>query len=111
VTRASILISSRDANFTIIIDKKSGHVVWRLGPYYAPRPLPSVGWPDAERHLPAELDQISGQHDAHIIPDGLPSAGNLLLFDNQGEAGYPAVTLRVLPGSRVLEIEPVNQHY
>jgi Arylsulfotransferase (ASST) len=105
----NILISSRDANFTIIIDRKSGHIAWRLGPNYAPRPLPSVGWPDAARQLPAEIDQISGQHDAHIVPEGLPGAGNLLLFDNQGEAGYPPVTLRVLPGSRVLEIDPVNQ--
>ena len=46
--------------------------------------------------------------DAHIIPEGLPGAGSLLLFDNQGEGGYPAVTLRVLPGSRVLEIDPVK---
>ena len=103
------MISSRDANFTIIIDKKTGHVVWRLGPSYAARSLPSVGWPDAARQLPAEIDQISGQHDAHIIPEGLPGAGNLLLFDNQGEAGYPAVTLKVLSGSRVLEIDPAKQ--
>jgi Arylsulfotransferase (ASST) len=105
----NILISSRDANFTVIIDKKTGHVVWRLGPSYAARSLPSVGWPDAERQLPAEIDQISGQHDAHIIPEGLLGAGNLLLFDNQGEAGYPAVTLKALPGSRVLEIDPVKE--
>jgi hypothetical protein len=38
-----------------------------------------------------------------------PGAGNLLLFDNQGEAGYPAVTLKVLSGSRVLEIDPAKQ--
>src|SRR5205807_3495731 len=44
-----------------------------------------------------------------IIPEGLPGAGNLLLFDNQGEAGYPAVTLNVLSGSRVLEIDPAKQ--
>ena len=25
--------------------------------------------------------------DAHIIPEGLPGAGSLLLFDNQGEGG------------------------
>jgi hypothetical protein len=35
------------------------------------------------------VDQIVGQHDAHLIAPGLPGAGNLLVFDNQGEAGYP----------------------
>jgi len=104
----NIVLSSRDANFTVIIDKKTGHVVWRLGPTYTPRPLPSAGWPDAARQLSADIDQISGQHDAHIIQEGLPGAGNLLVFDNQGEGGYPAVTLRVWPGSRVLEIDPVK---
>lgn len=29
-----------------------------------------------------------GLHHAHIIPDGLPGAGNILLFDNGGIAGY-----------------------
>jgi hypothetical protein len=104
----NIVLSSRDANFTVIIDKKTGHVVWRLGPTYPARPLPSVGWPDAARQLPADIDQISGQHDAHIIPEGLPGAGNLLVFDNQGEGDYPSVTLKVLPGSRVLEIDRVK---
>jgi hypothetical protein len=44
--------------------------------------------------LPRPVDQIIGQHDAHLIPEGLPGAGNILVFDNQGEAGYP----RVSPG-------------
>ena len=34
-----IVISSREANLTIIIDKKTGHVVWRLGPSYPARTL------------------------------------------------------------------------
>jgi hypothetical protein len=44
-----------------------------------------------------------------LIPPGLPGAGNLLVFDNQGEAGYPPATLAVLPGSRILEINPVTK--
>ena len=99
----NIIVSSREANFTAIIDKQTGHIVWRLGPTYATSP---AGGP---RHLPAPIDQISGQHDPQIIPEGLPGAGNLLLFDNQGEAGYPAAALRVFVGSRVLEIDPVKQ--
>src|SRR3954452_10088782 len=74
---ANIVIDSRNANFTAIIEKKTGSIVWRLGPYY----------PEIKRGaqvIPRPVDQISGQHDAHIIPDGLPAAGNLLLFDDQG---------------------------
>ena len=31
------------------------------------------------------------------------------MFDDQGEAGYPAAPLKVYAGSRVLEIDPVKQ--
>ena len=34
------------------------------------------------------IRQIIGQHHAHIIPKGLPGAGNLLVFDNGGASGY-----------------------
>jgi hypothetical protein len=98
----NILIDSREANFIVILDKKTGKVVWRIGP-----DLPSSR--DGNAALPRPVDQISGQHDAHLIPPGLPGAGNLLVFDNQGEAGYPAQALGVLPGSRVLEIDPVKK--
>jgi len=33
----------------------------------------------------------------------------LLVFDNQGEAGYPPVALPTTGGSRVLEIDPVKK--
>ena len=98
----NILIDSREANFIAIIDKKSGKVVWRIGPDLPPSR-------EAKPVLPRPVDQISGQHDAHLIEPGLPGAGNLLVFDNQGEAGYPAQALGVLPGSRVLEIDPVKK--
>jgi len=99
----NIIIDSRNANFIAIIDKKTGKVVWHLGPHFA-GPAPG-----AKATLPRPVDQISGQHDAHLIPAGLPGAGNLLVFDNQGEAGYPPVALKVFPASRVLEINPVTQ--
>jgi len=50
-----------------------------------------------------------GQHDAHLIPEGLPDAGNLLVFDNQGEAGFPPVPLAVTGGREFLEIDPIKQ--
>ena len=106
----NILIDSREANFIAIIDKQSGKVVWHLGPEFVPvAPLASATDGGTRNRLPRPVDQISGQHDAHLIPEGLPGAGNLLVFDNQGEAGYPPVPLNVLGGSRVLEIDPVTQ--
>lgn len=100
----NILIDSRSANFIVIIDRKTGKVVWNLGPHYG-----AVGFDQRARQVPRPVDQISGQHDAHIIPEGLPGAGNLLVFDNQGEAGFPPVPLAFTGGSRVLEIDPVKK--
>jgi hypothetical protein len=99
----NILIDSRNANFIVIIDRHSGKIVWRLGPNYA-----ALNG-ELSRKVPRPLDRTSGQHDAHIIPEGLPGAGNLLVFDNEGEGGYPPVALAVTGGSRVLEIDPVRQ--
>ena len=100
----NLIFCSRNANLIAIIDRKSGHVAWTLGPDYPPIPRGP-----AARHVPRPVDQISGQHDAQIIPRGLPGAGNLLVFDNQGEAGYPPVELPTTGGSRVLEIDPVSR--
>jgi hypothetical protein len=98
----NVLIDSREANFIVIIDKKTGKVVWNLGPDYPAQ----VRGP---RVLPRAVDQIVGQHDAHLIEPGLPGAGNILVFDNQGEAGYPRVSVGVQPRSRVLEIDPIKK--
>jgi len=67
--------------------------VWRLGPTYLPTPK-------GPRRLPSIIDQISGQHYPHIIPEGLAGAGNLLMFDNQGEAGFPSARLQNDPTVR-----------
>lgn len=99
----NLMIDARNANFIAIIAKASGKVVWRLGP-----DLPPID-PRAAQSLPRPVDQFVGQHDAHLIPAGLPGAGNLLVFDNQGAAGYPSAPLQVTSGSRVLEIDPVRQ--
>lgn len=98
----NIIVDSRNANFIAIIERKTGKIVWSLGPNY-----PAANPKGAA--LPLPVDQISGQHDAHLIPEGLPGAGNLLVFDNQGEGGYPPVALGVNSGSRVLEIDPVKK--
>ncbi|MGC4028615.1 MAG: arylsulfotransferase family protein [Steroidobacteraceae bacterium] len=99
----NIIISSRNANFVAIIDRESGHIVWNIGPNYR-------GQSRADRYkVPRPIDQTSGQHDPHMISEGLPGAGNILLFDNEGDAGYPSVQRPVLGGSRVLEIDPSSK--
>jgi len=99
----NLLFDARNANFIAIIDRKSGKIVWRLGPHY-----PATSEELHPRNVPRPVDQISGQHDAHIIPEGLPGAGNLLVFDNQGVAGYPPAVVPRTGGSRVLEIDPIK---
>jgi hypothetical protein len=104
----NIIFSSRKANVVGIIERSTGKIVWRLGPYFTAEP-------GAEHQrittytVPRPLDQISGQHNPHLIPEGLPGAGNILLFDNQGGAGYPPAALGIYAGSRVLEIDPVRK--
>jgi outer membrane protein assembly factor BamB len=100
----NLIFDSRNANFTAIIDKKTGKIVWRLGPHYPPINTEQT----QNRQLPRPVDQISGQHDAQLIPENLPGAGNLLIFDNQGIAGFPIAELPFTGGSRVLEINPVK---
>jgi hypothetical protein len=98
-----VIVSSREASLLAII-ARDGSIVWRLGPDF----LES----DATR----AIGQIIGQHQAHLIPKGLPGAGNLLVFDNGGASGYDAPTgaaprgvgVWARPSSRVLEIDPVT---
>jgi hypothetical protein len=98
-----VIVSSREASLLAII-ARDGSIVWRLGPDF----LES----DATR----AIGQIIGQHHAHLIPKGLPGAGNLLVFDNGGSSGYgepsgiaPRGTgVYARATSRVLEIDPTT---
>jgi hypothetical protein len=58
---------------------------------------------------PRLFDQTSGQHDEHIIPEGLPGAGDLLVFDNEGASGFPPTRLSTTWGSQVLKINPITR--
>ncbi len=101
----NILFSSRKANVVGLIEKTTGEILWRLGPYFDAEPGAEHERISAHS-LPRSLDQISGQHNPHLIAEGLPGAGNILVFDNQGGAGYPPAPLGIYAGSRVLEINP-----
>jgi hypothetical protein len=102
------MIDARKGNVVLIISKKTGKVVWRLGPVF-PGAEFSPDQRIENRKVPRPVDQISGQHNAHLIAEGLPGAGNLLLYDDEGGAGFPPAALGIYAGSRVLEIDPVKK--
>jgi hypothetical protein len=120
----NIIADFRSLNTTVIIARhphpeglwEEGAIVWRLGPHYG------TDVPDGQ------VGQIIGQHMAYMIPNTLPGAGNILIFDNGGGAGYGAliegltdigdpnddVKLGHWPNkyrtfSRVLEINPMTK--
>src|SRR5262245_12525938 len=99
----NVIVSSREASLLAIVSR-DGKIVWRLGPDF-----------NASGEL-RTIRQIIGQHHAHLIPKGLPGAGNLLVFDNGGASGYGFANPVAPDGrgafaratSRVLEINPVT---
>jgi hypothetical protein len=99
----NVIISSRQASFVAIV-ARDGSIAWQIGPDFS-----------TSKELRA-IRQIIGQHHAHIIPKGLPGAGNLLVFDNGGASGYGFPNPNAPNGSgsfaransRVLEINPVS---
>jgi hypothetical protein len=100
----NIIYDGRQTDTTGIIDRKTGKIVWHLGPdFTASKALRKMG-------------ETIGLHHAHIIPKGLPGEGNLLIFDNGGYGGYGAPNPGAPTGlnyalrdhSRVLEIDPIT---
>lgn len=109
----NIIVSLRSVNISAILarhdhpngDWVSGDVVWRIGPDY------SADFPEHK------LGQIIGQHHTHVIPRGLPGAGNIMIFDNGTDAGFGAVVPGSTRGthpntlgdfSRVIEFNPLT---
>jgi hypothetical protein len=99
----NVIISSRQASLLAIV-ARDGSIAWQLGPDFS-----------ATEEL-RKIRQIIGQHHAHLIPQGLPGAGHLLVFDNGGSSGYGfagpiapnGVGAFARATSRVLEINPVT---
>ncbi|MGN1101397.1 MAG: aryl-sulfate sulfotransferase, partial [Huintestinicola sp.] len=65
----NIIFDARNSNILGIIEKKTGKIVWRLGPDFN------------ESEATRKLGWIIGQHHLHMIPKGLPGEGDLLVFD------------------------------
>ena len=95
----NIIISSRHTNFVAIISRETGDIVWKIGPDY------SKNTQEGQK-----LGQLIGLHHAHMIPQGLPGEGNILLFDNGGWAGYGYFGMPrfIRLVSRVIEFDPVT---
>jgi hypothetical protein len=100
----NIIWDGRETNITAITDKNTGKIVWQLGPdFTATEALRKMG-------------QQVGQHHAHLIPHGLPGEGNILVYDNGGQAGYGAPNPGAPTGngnarrdfSRVIEYDPTT---
>jgi hypothetical protein len=96
----NLIMDAREANIIWIVNMAEsdeygvGEIVWMVGPDY------SAGTPEGDR-----LGQIIGQHHAHMIPQGLPGEGNILVFDNGGFGGYPHQFRWI---SRILEFDPIT---
>lgn len=100
----NVIISSRQSSVIAIVSHATGEIVWQLGPDFS---QDEKQW---------AIGQIIGQHHAHMIPPGLPGAGNIMIFDNGGSSGYGAPGALTASGSgiyarstsRVLEIDPTT---
>ncbi|MDF7669473.1 aryl-sulfate sulfotransferase [Lactobacillus sp. ESL0703] len=100
----NIIMDSREANIMWIIDHETGKIVWQIGPDYTTNTALK------------KLGPLIGMHHTHMIPQGLPGAGNILVFNNGGWAGYGAPNQTSITGmktsrldtSKVIEFNPVT---
>ncbi len=98
----NVIFSSRESNILAVVEKKSGNIIWKVGPEYV------------ETESLRNLGQIVGPHHFHMIPKGLPGEGNMMVYDNGGWAGYGAPNPGSATGrqnalrdySRILEFDP-----
>ena len=75
-TENKIVTNSRHMGESYIIDKGTKKLIWRFG-------NPSVYGAGKAPSFMNDGDQlIWGPHHAHVIPPGLPGAGNMLILDN-----------------------------
>lgn len=89
----NIIADSRETSHMFIIDHKTGKVVWQVAP-------PFVG-------ENGKLGPFTGIHHTHMIPKGLPGAGNIMVFDNGGtDFPYPTQNHS---WSRIVEYNPITK--
>ncbi|MBI3014598.1 MAG: aryl-sulfate sulfotransferase, partial [Candidatus Tectomicrobia bacterium] len=71
----NILTDGRHLDSMMIIDKKTGNIIWRWG---------SVAYLDEGGTIEfcRGINTMGGQHDCNEIPTGYPGAGNIICYDN-----------------------------
>jgi len=78
MSNGNIVSSSRHLDCAFIIDRKSGDVIWRWGNVaYLDKETGQIEHRDIR-----DMKTMGGPHDAHIIAEGLPGEGNILIYDN-----------------------------
>ena len=96
----NILVETAGGDRMFIIEHATGNIVWSVGPDFTDIPaLKNLGYPkeDGPFHLTGMGAFVGGMlHHGHMIPEGLPGAGNILVFNNGG------------PYSLVTEFDPVE---
>jgi hypothetical protein len=95
LSNGNVLLTSRSLDTIMIIDKKTGKIVFRWGS------------PSAAKHTPgsveadSDLEHLGAPHGGIVIPAGYPGAGNLLCFSNRTTDGDFVM-------SRAAEIDPTT---
>ena len=99
----NILSSSRHTDGAFIIDRRSGDIIWRWGNVaYLDEETGQVEHRDIRKP-----DNMGGPHDAHLITEGLPGAGNILIYDNAMYTFYSrTLELNTESGEIVWQSEP-----
>lgn len=111
----NLITCNRQTNTSFIIDKATKDIVWHIGPTFYSDQVWTFGGTEYRRAL-GRLGQIVGPHHTHMIPAGLPGAGNIMIYDNGGYGGYGARNPTSETGwsnakrdsSRVIEFNPVT---
>lgn len=98
----NILSDSRHTDGAFIIDRSSGEIIWRWG---------NVAYLDEEtgciehRNI-LDPKTMGGPHDGHVIAEGLPGEGNMLIYDNAMYIFYSrALEVDIKTGEVVWESE------
>lgn len=71
-----IMSSSRHIDMGFKISRDTGAIVWRWGN------AAFLNRETGQLELRRNDSTMGGQHDVHVIPKGLPGAGNMLCYDN-----------------------------
>jgi len=76
----NVIFDNTFGDSIIIISRKTGEVVWRVGPDYSEAPqLAKLGYIKEAYYGRFQGGML---HHAHMIPRGLPGEGNILVFNN-----------------------------